>query len=140
MQYALLIYGDEIAAEKAPPAAKEAIMRDFAAFTASILTAGKYRGGEAFRPTATATTLRLNEGRVSIGDGAVRSTTGQLGGFYLVDARNLDEAMEIAARVPSVRFGGTVEIRPVLPRPAALNARPKARSSGPKSPRSRPRV
>ncbi|MGA7121395.1 MAG: YciI family protein [Polyangiaceae bacterium] len=114
MQYALLIYGNEAAAEEAPAAAKEAMMKEFDVFTASILKAGKFRGGEAFQPTATATTVRLSKERVIATDGPFAKTREQLGGFYLVEARNLDEAMEIAGRIPAVRYGSAVEIRPVL--------------------------
>jgi hypothetical protein len=114
MQYALLIYANEAAAESAPAGAKEAIMKGFDAFTASILKAGKFRGGEAFQPTATATTVRLRDQRAAAADGPFAQTREQLGGFYLIEARNLDEAIEIASRVPSVQFGGAVEIRPVL--------------------------
>jgi len=124
MQYALLIYGNEATAEKAPPAAKDAMMKNFDAFTASILKAGKFRGGEAFQPTANATTMRLRDERVAATDGPFAQTREQLGGFYLIEARNLDEAMEIASSVPSVQFGGAVEIRPVLaiPRPGEATA------------------
>ena len=114
MQYALLVYGNETASEKAPPAARDAITKDFDAFTAAILKAGKYRGGEALQRTRTATTVRTREGRVITSDGPFGETKEQLGGFFLIDAANLDEAMDIAARVPSVRAGGSVEIRPVL--------------------------
>jgi uncharacterized protein YndB with AHSA1/START domain len=124
MQYALLIYGNEADAEKAPPAAREAILRDFDAFTVSILKAGKLRGGEALQPTPTATSVRFKDGRLVTTDGPFGQTKEQLGGFYLIDASNLDDALEIASRVPSVRAGGTVEIRPVLtvPRPAQGDA------------------
>ena len=124
MQYALLIYGNEAAAEKAPVAAKEAIMKDFDAFTASILKAGKFRGGEASQPTATATTLRRSDDRIGASDGPFAQTCEQLGGLYLIEAKNLDEAMEIASRVPSVQFGGAVKIRPLLaiPRPGEATA------------------
>ncbi len=140
MQYALLIYGNEAAAETTPAATKDEIMKAFDAFTASILRAGKFRGGEAFQPTTTATTVRLSKERVSATDGPFAQTREQLGGFYLIEARDLDEAMETASRVPSVRFGGAVEIRPVLaiPRPAeaivpSTTGRLKSRTTRPRA-------
>ena len=112
MQYALLVYGNETAFEKAPPDAREAIMKDFGAFAVATQKTGKCRGGEAFQPTRTATTVRAQEGRVIMSDGPFGETKEQLGGFFLIDAANLDEAMEIAAGVPSVRIGGSIEIGP----------------------------
>jgi hypothetical protein len=140
MQYALLIYGNEAAAENAPAATSDAIMRDFDAFTASILKAGKFRGGQAFQPTATATTVRMTDERAAATDGPFAQTREQLGGFYLIEARNLDEAMEIASRVPSVRFGGAVEIRPVLAIPRAGEATAPSTSSRGKSRSTRARA
>ena len=96
-------------------------MRDEHFFTKGGLTflrsrADNYIGGEALQPVATATTVRQRNGKTLTTDGPFAETKEQLGGFYLVDAKDLDEAIQLAGRIPAVRTG-SVEIRPILPTP-----------------------
>lgn len=113
MKYLCLIYENEKEWEKLPPAESEAIMNEYFAFTNDIQASGKLLGGEALQPTATATTVKVRNGKVSTTDGPFVETKEQLGGFYLIEANDLNEAIQIAARIPSARFGG-VEVRPVM--------------------------
>ena len=115
MQYLLLIYGNEAALEKATPEQGKAMMKEFDDFTQSIVKSGSFRAGERLQRTRAATTVRMTAGKVVTSDGPFAETKEQLGGYYLVEAKDLDEAIHIAQRVPSVRFGGSIEIRPVLP-------------------------
>jgi len=113
MKYLCLIYENEKEWEKLPPAESEAIMNEYFAFTNDIQASGKLLGGEALQPTTTATTVKVRNGKVSTTDGPFVETKEQLGGFYLIEANDLNEAIKIAARIPSARFGG-VEVRPVM--------------------------
>ena len=113
MKYLCLIYENEKQWESLPPAQSEAIMNEYSAFTDDIQASGKLLGGEALQPTATATTVKVRNGKVSTTDGPFVETKEQLGGFYLIDAKDLNEAIQIASRIPSARFGG-VEVRPVM--------------------------
>jgi hypothetical protein len=82
-------------------------------FTKDIVDRGIYQSGEALQPTATATTVRVRDGETLSTDGPFAETKEQLGGFYVVEAKDLDEATEIAARIPDVR-NGSIEVRPVM--------------------------
>ena len=88
-------------------------------FTQDVRGSGHYQSGAPLQPTATATSVRVRDGKRSVTDGPFAETREQLGGYYLVDAKDLDEAIGIAARIPSVRHG-TIEVRPVMeiPMPA----------------------
>jgi hypothetical protein len=111
--YLLAIYENEQAWAKATPKEQQQVMEDYNAFTDSIKKSGNYLGGEALQPTATATTVRVRDGKRLTTDGPFAETKEQLGGFYLVKAKNLDEAIAIASRIPSARFG-SVEVRPCM--------------------------
>ncbi len=113
MKYLCLIYENEKSWESLPPAESEAIMNEYFAFTNDIQASGNLLGGEALQPTATATTVRVRNGKVSTTDGPFVETKEQLGGYYLLEAKDLNEAIQIAARIPSARFGG-VEVRPIM--------------------------
>jgi hypothetical protein len=113
MRYLCLIYENEKGWEALPQAEMEAVMGEYFAFTDQIRSNGKYVAGEALQPTETATTVRVRNGKVSTTDGPYVETKEQLGGFYLIDAQDLNEAIQIASRIPSARFGG-VEVRPVV--------------------------
>jgi hypothetical protein len=113
MRYLCLIYENEKQWESLPPAESEAIMNEYFGFTEDIRKNGKMVAGEALQPTATATTVRVRNGKVSTTDGPYIETKEQLGGFYLIEAKDLNEAIQIASRIPSARFGG-VEVRPVI--------------------------
>jgi hypothetical protein len=112
MQYMLLIYLDELGAN--PTEAERAqCYADSAAFGQELAARGQYIFAAPLHPTTTATSVRAQEGRRVVTDGPFAETREQLGGFFLVDAANLDEAIEIAKRLPSGKWG-TVEIRPVV--------------------------
>jgi hypothetical protein len=117
MRYALLIYTDERSREQAPREVVEEMYEQYGRFGQEF--ASKIAGGEELQPTATATTLRIEGGPggdVTTTDGPFAETKEQLGGFYIVEAADLDEAIEIASRIPSAPFG-SIEVRPVAPGP-----------------------
>ena len=113
MQYLCLIYDDEKQWEKLPATESAKIMDEFFAYTDSIRRSGHYAGGNALQPTHTATTVRVRRGKVATTDGPFAETKEQLGGYYLLNARDLNEAIQLAARIPGARFG-SVEVRPVM--------------------------
>ena len=113
MRYLCLIYENEKAFETLPPAESEAIIGEYFQFTDDIRKNGKYVAGEALHPTASATTVRVRNGKVSTTDGPFAETKEQLGGFYLIEARDLNEAIQVAAKIPSARIG-SIEVRPVI--------------------------
>jgi hypothetical protein len=116
MQYLLLIYSDESDKKSATQADIDQMMREYGAFTASIVKTGNMKGGDALQPTSTATTVRVREGKTLTTDGPFAETREQLGGYYLIEAKDLDEAIKIAARVPTAR-NGSIEVRPVVELP-----------------------
>ena len=112
MQYALLIYDNESAApEPGSPEADEIFQR-YMSFTQDITTEGVNKGGEALYPIDSATTVRIRNGELQVTDGPFAETKEQLGGFYLIDVEDLDQAISIAARIPASE-SGSVELRPV---------------------------
>jgi len=113
MQYLLLIYGNEAYWETLGEAEIKAIDKEFMDFTMSIAQSGHLRGNELNR-TSTATTVRLRDKKRLVTDGPFAETKEQLGGYYLVEAKDLDEAITIAARIPSARWG-SIEVRPIIP-------------------------
>ena len=113
MKYLCLIYDDETMWGKMPKEQADAIMGEYFAFTDGIKKSGHYLGGEALQPTQTATTVRVRNGKISTTDGPFAETKEQLGGFYLIEARDLNDAIQVAARIPSARLG-SVEVRPVV--------------------------
>jgi hypothetical protein len=113
MKYLCLIYENEKNWETMAPADSEAIMNEYFAFTDGIRRSGHYVAGEALQPTSTATTVKVRNGKVSTTDGPFAETKEQLGGFYMIDAKDLNEAIQVAAKIPSARLGA-IEIRPVV--------------------------
>lgn len=112
MQYLLLIYEDEKALEERDEHARGEIMAEYYAFTGSVREAGQYVAADALQPTTTATSVRVRDGKTLTTDGPFAETKEQLGGFYLIEASDLDEAISTASRIPSARFG-TIEVRPI---------------------------
>ena len=112
MQYLLLIYNNEAEYAARPQAEATATMSEYGTFTQSIVQNGNYKGGERLRPVATATTVRVRGGKTLTTDGPFAETREQLVGYYQIDAKNLDEATAIAARIPGARYG-CVEVRPI---------------------------
>jgi hypothetical protein len=113
MQYLLLIYDAEQELAKMSPADSQKMYEDYMRFTQDIVQSGHHRAGNALQPVATATTVRTRNGKTTTTDGPFAETREQLGGFYLVEAANLDEALKIAARIPSARTG-SIEVRPIM--------------------------
>lgn len=111
MKYMLLIYLDE----KAGPtdAEREQCYQESAQFAEQLSSKGQFLGAAPLHPTSTATSVRTHDGKRLVTDGPFAETREQLGGFFLVDARDLDEAIHIASGIPAGRWG-TVEIRPVI--------------------------
>src|SRR5262249_52974031 len=97
MQYLLLIYGDEKAGADMSKEAMDAVMGAYMAYTEDMEKSGQMRGGEALHPTSSATTVRVQNGKTITTHGPFAETKEQLGGYYLVDCNNLDEAIEWAA-------------------------------------------
>ena len=119
MQYLLLIYDDESKMKSATDADRNAMMKAYGEFTASIMKTGNMKAGDALQASSTATTVRIRNGKTLTTDGPFAETKEQLGGYYLIDAANLDEAIKIAARVPSAAYG-SIEVRPVLVYPKPM--------------------
>ncbi len=113
MQYLLMIYSNENRMKDATPEEMGAFMGAYRSFTEGIIADGNYVGGEALQPTSTATCVSVNAGKTITTDGPFIETKEQLGGYYLVEAKDLDEAIEIAAKIPSAAFG-TIEVRPIM--------------------------
>ena len=116
MQYMLLIYGNEAAMKSATQADRDAMFRSYHEYTQSIIKTGNMKAGDALQPTATATTVRVRDGKPLTTDGPFAETREQLGGYYLVEAKDLDEATKLAARIPGAQVG-SIEVRPVMQLP-----------------------
>ncbi len=113
MRYLCLIYDEEKKAAGMSKSDGEAMMAEYGVFTDSIKKSGHLVGGEALQPSTTATTVRVRNGKMSSTDGPFAETKEQLGGYYLISAKDLNDAMKVAARIPAAKHG-SVEVRPVL--------------------------
>ncbi len=113
MKYALLIYADEKPQAEATPEEQKEVMDAYWAFTNEITERGIMLGGEALSFTETATTVRVRDGETMTTDGPFAETKEALGGFYLIDVADLDEAIAVAAKLPG-SWHGSVEVRPVV--------------------------
>lgn len=113
MKYMLLIYDDPKIWAGLSQEEQSGLMGEYFQFTGEIKASGHYIAGDPLQPTSTATSVRLREGKRMLTDGPFAETREQLGGYYMIRARDLDEAISIAARIPSVRLG-TIEVRPVM--------------------------
>nr|QLH55653.1 YciI-related protein [Myxococcus xanthus] len=112
MKYLLMIYENEKAAATLSEAEVQRVLGEYGTFTEAIQRSGHFLSGEELEPTAAATTVRIRDGKRLTTDGPFAETREQLGGFFLVEARDLDEAIGIASRIPSAR-SGSIEVRPV---------------------------
>ncbi len=110
MQYMLLIYHNE--KNRMSPAEESAMLQDYMTFTQDIVKSGKFKAGDRLEATANATTVQVRNGKSITIDGPFAETKEQLGGYYLVEAKDLDEALAIAAKIPGARHG-SIEVRPV---------------------------
>src|SRR5687768_5084559 len=117
MRYLALIYEDERVWEKMPKADAEKVFGEYFAFTDGIKKSGHLLGGEPLQPTNTATTVRVRNGKISTTDGPFAETKEQLGGYYLLEAKDLNDAIQVAAKIPGAK-SGAVEVRPILPVPS----------------------
>jgi hypothetical protein len=112
MQYLLLIYQNEAEMAAMSQADAATMHGEYAAFTQGIIQSGHFKGGERLHPVSAATTVRVRNGKTMTTDGPFAETREQLGGYYMIEAKDLDEASAIAARLPGSKYG-SVEIRPV---------------------------
>ena len=115
MQYLLLIYDKESDFGKLSEAEQGAMLKEYQDFSKSMNASGHWRAGSQLHPVSKATTVRIRDGKKMVTDGPFAETKEQLGGYYLVEAKDLDEAVALAARVPSARFG-SIEVRPLVGR------------------------
>ena len=113
MKYLCLIYDEEKKLHSMPKTEADAFMGEYFAFTDGIKKTGHYLGGEALQPVEMATTVRIRNGRISTTDGPFAETKEQLGGFYLIKAADLNDAIQVAAKIPSARVG-SIEVRPIM--------------------------
>src|SRR5262245_21532733 len=113
MKYLLLIYQDEGSWLGLSEAEQGKLFEEYMTYTRNIKKDGNYLGGEALQPVATATTVRVRNGKTMTTDGPFAETSEQLGGYYLVEAKDLDEAISLARRIPAARHG-SVEVRPIM--------------------------
>jgi hypothetical protein len=113
MRYMLLIYKDEVLWEKMSAQEKSAIFQEAVAFSEDLRRSGVYQAGDPLHPTSTATTVRMKNGKSVITDGPFAETKEQLGGYSIVEARDLDAAISIAACHPLLRVGFSIEVRPI---------------------------
>lgn len=113
MQYLLMIYQNEAEYGKIDAATGKKLLEEYGAFTQGIIQSGNFKAGDRLQPTTTATTVRVRDGKTLTTDGPFAETREQLGGYYLVDAKDLNAALAIAARIPGAK-DGSVEVRPVM--------------------------
>jgi hypothetical protein len=114
MQYLLLIYSNEAEMAAMSPTDLQAMTAEYVEFTKGIIQGGQFKAGDRLKPSSSASTVRVRNGQVAITDGPFAETREQLGGYYLVEAKNLDDALAIAARIPGAGHG-SIEVRPVWP-------------------------
>ena len=113
MKYLLTIYNDESGFANATPEDVQQVMAAYEAFGREVSEAGAMLGGEGLQPSSTATTVQVREGNAITSDGPFADTREQLGGYYLLECRDLDEAIGWAAKIPGAQ-NGTIEVRPVM--------------------------
>jgi hypothetical protein len=113
MQYLLMIYQNEAELGKMDAAGRKAVTAEYGVFTQSIVQSGHFKAGDGLQPTTTATTVRVRDGKTMTTDGPFAETREQLAGYYLVEAKDLDTALSIAARIPGAKKG-SIEVRPVM--------------------------
>jgi hypothetical protein len=113
MQYMLLIYENEAEFAGRPADETKRMFAEYGEFTNAIKASGQFVTGAPLQPTSTATTVRVRNGKQLVTDGPFAETREQLGGYYLVEAKDLDEARSLAARIPGARYG-SIEVRPLM--------------------------
>src|SRR5215475_3251463 len=113
MQYLLLIYRSEAELGRMTADDRKKMTTEYGAFTQSIIQSGHFKAGDGLQPTTTATTVRVRDGKTLATDGPFAETREQLAGYYLVEARDRDTAIGLAARIPEAR-AGSIEVRPIM--------------------------
>jgi hypothetical protein len=113
MKYLCLIYDEEKRIAAMAKTDADVFHTEYGAFTEAIRQNGQYLGGNALQPVHTATTVRVRNGKMSTTDGPFAETKEQLGGYYLIEARDLNDAIQVASRIPSSRVG-SIEVRPIM--------------------------
>lgn len=113
MKYMFLIYSDEHTEVPMTPTERDAMLAEYFAFTQATRAKGVYVDGDELRPTTTATTVRLQGSQLVPTDGPFAETKEQLGGFYILECQDMDEAIAWAAQIPSARYG-SIEVRPIV--------------------------
>ena len=113
MQYLMLIYNNEAGMLAAPKEAVGQMSAAYTAYTEAMGKAGVVLGGARLRPTSEATTVRVKNGKSEVLDGPYADTKEQLGGYYLIEAKDLNDAIQVASRIPSVKTG-SIEVRPIM--------------------------
>jgi hypothetical protein len=113
MKYLCLIYDEEKRMAAMAKTEADTFHGEYFAFTEGIRQNGQYLGGNALQPVHTATTVRVRNGKMSTTDGPFAETKEQLGGYYLIEARDLNDAIQVASRIPSARVG-SIEVRPIM--------------------------
>ena len=116
MQYLLLIYDQEQTRAAMSDAGRAELYGEYLKLVTELKASGHYLGGNPLQPTSTATTVRVREGKTQVTDGPFAETREQLGGYFMVEAKDLDEATKIAARIPGAKLG-SIEVRPIQPGP-----------------------
>ena len=112
MKYLCLIYSDESQWPKLPKNDTEVMLKEYGAFGEAIKKSGHYVTGDRLHPTTSASTIRIRNGKTSTTDGPFAETKEQLGGFYIVNAKDLNEALMIGAKIPGAKVG-SIEVRPI---------------------------
>ena len=112
MRYMLLICDSEAEFDRLPEQEVAQVMKEYGSYTAALEEAGAYVSGNRLRPVATAKSVRVREGKTLLTDGPFAETKEQLGGYYLIEVKDLDEALQWAAKIPSARYG-TIEVRAI---------------------------
>jgi hypothetical protein len=115
MRYLLLCCFDERRWDAIPEAQRDGIMREYGALMQSLDQSGRHLGSAQLQPSSAAATVRLKDGKPSVTDGPFAETKEQIGGYHLLECQDFDEAVAIAKRIPTIPFGGTVEVRQLAP-------------------------
>ena len=113
MQYLLMCCFDEKRWDALPEAERESIMKQYGEWIEATSRTGQYLAGAKLQSSACATTVRASKGKPTLVDGPFAETKEQLGGYHVIDCGDLDEALAIASRIPTIQFGGAIEVRPL---------------------------
>ena len=114
MRYLLLCCFDEKRWQEIPESQRGRIMREYGALLQSLDKSGQHLSSAQLQPSSTATSVRGGNGKMAVTDGPFAETKEQLGGYHLIECKDLDEAISIAKRIPTIPYGGTVEVRPLI--------------------------